>query len=390
MTIQDSNQNIYKHVIWILCSNRWHSALSEYTICTLQALIMQNFKCILSILQNKLDYIKSLNIDTSNIYTFKSFGISEILKFNKYYSKIKPNTIIVFEGKENFLSKFIWHNKSIPTQIIRFLGTNHDIKKLNNPFKIKLAFSHINKIIVPANLVKLKLKKIITHIPIQTIYLARNQKIFNRNVINIKNGLQTLKQPLLNQPIFTVIARLDPIKGHEKIIRIMSIILNKWSLDIPKPILQFIGKTANLNSNDIKTIGIKYGLNMNEHIRLITNHISNINEYIIHSTLGIIPSIGSEIISRVAQEFLMCGVPIIVSGVGALEEMLFDDTAGASYKGLNDNECADLIIQWAYQSLQESESQKVIRASKAIQLYSLDTMGKNLRDLILHSTPTFF
>ena len=85
----------------------------------------------------------------------------------------------------------------------------------------------------------------------------------------------------------------------------------------------------------------------------------------------------------------MCGVPIIVSGVGSLEEMLFDDTAGASYQGLNDNECADLVIRWSYKSLQESESQKVIRSSKAIQLYSLDTMGQHLCDLISNSTPTF-
>ena len=90
------------------------------------------------------------------------------------------------------------------------------------------------------------------------------------------------------------------------------------------------------------------------------------------------PSIGSEVIGRVAEEFLLCGTPVIVSGVGSLNEVLFDEKAGDSYSGLDSRAAANLIRCWLRQAVTETTEMRADRAFRARQLFSLETMGEAL------------
>jgi hypothetical protein len=94
--------------------------------------------------------------------------------------------------------------------------------------------------------------------------------------------------------------------------------------------------------------------------------------------LGVIPSLGSEVICRVAQEFLLCGCPIFVSGVGSLEECLFSASAGSSYRGLDFSSSVQLFVQTLIQAWQESLATRQERALEAKALFSLSTMGQRL------------
>ena len=57
-------------------------------------------------------------------------------------------------------------------------------------------------------------------------------------------------------------------------------------------------------------------------ITIITGKVDDITGIMNASDLGVISSLGSEAICRVAMEFMACGVPLISSNAGVLPEML--------------------------------------------------------------------
>jgi glycosyltransferase involved in cell wall biosynthesis len=83
------------------------------------------------------------------------------------------------------------------------------------------------------------------------------------------------------------------------------------------------------------------------------------------------------VICRVAEEFLLCGTPIIVSGVGSLPELITPKD-GADYAGLGDDEAALLLRTWWELSRKEGAEAKEDRAVRARSQFSLEQMGNEL------------
>ena len=83
------------------------------------------------------------------------------------------------------------------------------------------------------------------------------------------------------------------------------------------------------------------------------------------------------------QEFLLCGTPIFVSGVGALEEVLFVG-AGESYRGKSEPEIVSQLKKLVEKSLTETSISRDLRASMAKNLFSLHTMGHKLTQKMLN------
>ena len=94
--------------------------------------------------------------------------------------------------------------------------------------------------------------------------------------------------------------------------------------------------------------------------------------------LGVVCSLGSEVICRVAQEFLLCGAPIAVSGVGALKEVLRSKSFGIHYGNLSLSDSADLIREQLYRGWQETAETRKKRAELSREHFSFERMGCDL------------
>ena len=101
---------------------------------------------------------------------------------------------------------------------------------------------------------------------------------------------------------------------------------------------------------------------MGEEVCLTSTRVENISELINSSMLGVIPSLWSEDICRVAQEFLLCGVPVFVSGVGALEDCLFSG-AGVSYKNQPIGNTAKMLHGFIVKTIREDINFKPTKAN---------------------------
>ena len=78
-----------------------------------------------------------------------------------------------------------------------------------------------------------------------------------------------------------------------------------------------------------------------EDITIITGKVEDVTSVINAIDLGVISSLGSEAICRVAMEFMACNVPVISSNVGVLLEMLPGEFI---YKMYDDERLSELIL----------------------------------------------
>ncbi|MBM3380866.1 MAG: glycosyltransferase family 4 protein [Betaproteobacteria bacterium] len=142
-----------------------------------------------------------------------------------------------------------------------------------------------------------------------------------------------------SHPTFTIVARYDPVKGHSETIQALSLANFQSYLRNDQWIqIVFIGESQNISASRLielaqntfnvtakKITDSRWLLEAPEkRIRLLVldERLRDIAVWMRQSSFGLIPSLGSEVICRVAVEFLQQGTPLVSSNVGALAEVL--------------------------------------------------------------------
>lgn len=352
-----------KLTVWHLSSNRWNSAVTEFALSSLRALDRAGHQVIYTGLTGSLgqDRATSYGIATLPI---PDFGIRRIPALRRACEEIRPNVILLFGGPETTLARFLPKGPLL----VRFRGTRLESKDVLLPGFFRWSHSHLDLVLAPSRLSRTRLVKALPDRLVRTVELGTDTDFFRANLLNNRSG---------SRPELLVIARLDPVKGHHKLLQIFRHALNIWPQRAPKPRLRIIGCPENVSLSQLKHWCTTLNLRLNDDIILMPRRIPNVVPFIANATLGIIPSLWSEEIVRVAQEFLCCGTPIFVSGVGALEEALTPGR-GTSYRGLLPHQAAELLIDQIMKASAETANQRLSRAADAKQQFSLDRMAHQL------------
>lgn len=345
--------------IWHLISNRWNSAITEYALSSARALEKRGFKSIFTAIQNSPAdrRAKGIGLETLPVLNF-AFG--ELSHLKELSRNIGSDHVLLYGGPETFLSKFLGNRK-----YIRFFGQDLNANLLRAPFLFSLSYSHVCKFITPNEIIASQIKQL------------GSSKLTRRILLGLEAS--SVLRNSLERVQLIVLGRLDPVKGHETILRIFSKMLKAWPYTHSKPVLHIIGEDANLSAKQFS--GRVEELNLSSDVLITNERVPDIHSVLKDACMGIIPSLGSEHICRVAEEFLLVGTPILVSGAGATEEVLFPG-AGESYRGHSEELAAQQLLQCVLKARIESNSERESRASKARVLFSLETMGKNLEDFI--------
>ena len=172
-----------------------------------------------------------------------------------------------------------------------------------------------------------------------------------------------------------IVGRFDPVKGQKEFMKILSETLRSWPEGRPKPKLVLIGRSENISGQELVDYGHSLGLTGDE-VEIIDGSVPDIVERMNKARLGVVSSLGSEIICRVSQEFQLCGTPLLVSGVGSLNEAMVPN-GGLSYK--NDN--LDLIKTKLQQAFFNDYDREKI-SSLAKDKFSIITMSQNLTEIL--------
>lgn len=349
--------------IWHLHSNRWNSAITEYALQTALALKLKGCENYFSPLEGSPAEKRALSYGLS-ITSFKNFSPWQILKCLVFLREIKPDFIFVYGGPESFLSKLFPRSY----KVVRFFGQDIPYKRWSHSYNF--AYSHIFKFIVPNQILQNKLESWkFPKTKIKKIQLGIQDEKFDRDSLSSGQKLR---------PEILLLGRLDPVKGHYQAFEIFAQLKKQWNLSHPFPLLHVVGEPANLQKSDLLQMLRTVKLREQEDVKFTMIRVPHIESLIKESQIGWISSLGSEQICRVAEEFLLSGVAVFVSGAGATEEVLFGDIAGSSYKNLSTEFAAQKLMLLIEKILVETTSDRVGRRQKSRELFSLSSMGEQL------------
>lgn len=283
-----------------------------------------------------------------------AFGLPAFAALKKMAAEGPPDWVIAYGGPETLLAKLL------PGKTARFRGQEVPRGWVAD-LKHKVALSGLDLVLVPSVCIEQQLQGLCANEKIKIVTLGVDAAKYRR-VVGEKRS---------ERPELLVLGRLDPVKGHAALLNLMARVWSGWS-EAQRPLLHVVGEPANVSELDLRRLIAEKKVESD--VRLTVERVADVAGLMSRATLGLVPSLGSEIICRVAEEFLLCGTPVVVSGVGSLNEILFRD-AGGSYGDCNVDEAASLIRKWIVRSVSEGERKKEERAEAARRLFSLEAMG---------------
>lgn len=347
----------------VLNSNPWFSAVTDYSLQLARFVSAKNNTKVIycapagSIALKKADQC-SLQTNAVPIFPF-SFArffaawhaLGELLK-NSH-----PTIVWVFEGREHTLcalhrvmNKKLWS----ATRLVRVRGQAGFVR--SNPINQWVYTHGVSGVAFAAQVVRNR-----AHVTVP----AAQGKVQLYCTASLKEPvipLQTASKQVVvsrhfsldfSNPTITVVGRFDPVKGHKETLEATSQANFSTYLKTGQWLqLVFIGESQNIPAQEL-ILNAASAINgsvqqltskrwmIESHqkrirILIIDERVRDIEIWMRQSSFGLIPSLDSEVICRVAVEFLQQGTPIISSDAGALSEVLSKSCALVFKKGKSD------------------------------------------------------
>lgn len=280
----------------------WNSALTHYAIEQAHALRKKGHMIYFGTVKDTLchEQIKKNNFKTIDIPSRKNnLILPALLKLRKFIIGEHIDIINAHTGKTQTMGFMLSLMSGKNFGLIR---TKTDAKTPKNSF----TFKRVKKIITGSEAIKKNyISAGLNPEKIQTIYqgIIPQESFFLSSFPSFKIG---------------ILARLDPVKGHKYFLEAAALILKK------RKDVQFIiaGNEANIKFQDLKEYAQELKIeNSLEYAGFVDKPI----DFIKNCHIGIIASIGSEMVSRALLEWMSCAKPVIASNVGCISEMLEKD-----------------------------------------------------------------
>jgi len=182
-----------------------------------------------------------------------------------------------------------------------------------------------------------------------------------------------------------IFGRLDPIKGHREFLPIFKdLVQMAETFGDPIPRLKIVGMPANLSPEQIRVEARRLNLSDLD-VVIHCERVENVAEMMAQCSLGFVSSIGSEVICRVAHEFLLCGTPVVTTDVGSLPEVFVDKSFGTYYERANPKDASSRIYQWLRVAHCEANTKRQIRSKVAQSIFSIEKMANDFHRVVFGS-----
>ena len=345
----------------LLSSNRWNSAITEYLISTAHALQSRGWEIQVIVPQSHV-VLSRLRKEKLPFVAWQSVSATALCDFLRIRASWHPIWAIGFGGPESWLLWMI--PKKYNLQVTRFFGYS-----FSAPFSLTLHrkfFASFPSVLFPCEALRTA-----------CTWVEDSRKYQVTLGLSHKKFFPACTEPSWQKaPTLLIFGRLDPIKGHSQFLSLFAQFLtNLQQTSLAIPCLQIVGKPANTTVAELEALA--EGLGISDHVQFCTDHVSHVAALLSKACMGIVCSLGSELICRVAQEFLLCGTPIFISDTGALPEVLFPG-AGVSYPLAEDEKMLALLMQAYTLRIQESLATRQERSRLAREHFSLEEMGLQL------------
>jgi glycosyltransferase involved in cell wall biosynthesis len=300
------------------------------------------------------------------VHSFDHFGPSRYVKLAALGARFLPDIILTYGGPETTAAMFMKGDR----KLIRFHGQQVSEQGPWAAFARRFGQMHVDRMITPSSFVADGLRKT-APCPVDIVPLGCDEK---------KYCFKEIERT--ERPELVIFGRLDPVKGHREfltIFRRLTEIAKQEKRSVP--LLRIVGLPANLSARHILEGAATLGISSQD-IEIQCERITDVAALMSRASLGVISSIGSEVICRVAEEFLLCGTPVVTTNVGSLPEIFIDSIFGHCYGDHDNVDGATRIYEELVKSHGESSLDRRARAQLASSHYSIKKMSEALSQTI--------
>jgi len=289
-------------ILHIVISRGWHAQVANaYMIISRQKLLSYNLH-VITLQNSKLLEKLSVEYPSLPITTFKHYNSPKLALIISKIIKREPFDAVHLHG---YNGKFRLNiAKWTSFSDIPIICSCRDQLK-NGAGVFRFIWKQFSRVVVPNKLVmKSVINEINSELPIQIIAPPVN---IERFIPAIKVDSEVIK--------IGMFARFDVIKGYPYFFEACQLI----SQDVPKS--RFIVAVPNFNSHESELNYLIRKYEIADRVTVLGN-LPNIENEINKLDIGVIASLGSEELSRIALEYMACGIPIVSTDVGGLPEWI--------------------------------------------------------------------
>ncbi len=277
----------------------WDSALTDYAFkiykLTSREHITKVFCLKNSFISKKVEYasfIRPLR-NKNPLYTLVAF-----FDLYKKLKEFKPNVVVTIWGDATFLSCLL--KKTLDFKLVRIFGTQG---------RLKTPKDCIDKVILPCQYLRSYIYADFNNVAVLKSFVDTEKFRFS------KEGRERVRKAfgLNGKIVFGAVGRLDRVKGYELLIKAFS------KANIKNSVLFIVGEEKGLKSKEL--LGLADSLGVRDKTIILTERRDDIVDIMSSFDIGVISSVGSEVIPRVFFEFLSVGLPVVSTDAGCLKEV---------------------------------------------------------------------
>jgi glycosyltransferase involved in cell wall biosynthesis len=317
---------------------RWYNACADFALT--QALSLERIGHDVLVLADPgspparmaLEY----GLDLDDRVNFSSVNIIDsIYRLKSINREYRPDVAIAHRGESHLLTALAARKFGIP--VVRFRG---DVRRPRaDIFSKYLNEKMTDAIAVSTELLKRDYMAMyrLNGIPVEVIYPGIDLSRFP-----VERSRQDLRRKFNIDPdeiAVGIVGRLSPVKGHKYFLEAVSRLVS----EIPKLKVIVAGEDAQIKKENILHSAQRLGI---ENI-IVLGRVQKVEELMAAFDIGVVASIGSEMICRVLLEYYASGIAVVGTAVNQAEEIMNISGAGITVPPRDPISMANAIRQFA-------------------------------------------
>ena len=340
--------------ILITSNVRWWNAEAAYAATLARELLNAGHKVWVLTLPNSLNETKlrSWNLPIITDIPLSSSNPWQLWQaYRRLQSLIEEQQIQIVNAhrSEGFPLLVLLRQRLKSFALIRTRGTTRPLR--DHWLNRKLHEDWIESVIVPAQVIASQLRQVL-NLPserLQVIYYPVNPSSIDSQGESEAQQSRLECLDRLGIPrhcrVIGIVGRIRPVKGQRILLKSFAI-LRKCFPDIVLLMLY-----RDTNETEAEWQGLLQDLvesNLQQSVYLY-GYREDVLEIMRHTDIGVVSSVDSEVICRVAVEFFSVGTPVVAFPTGALPEIIQDGVTGRIAKDKSAEALAE-ILEWMLES----------------------------------------
>ena len=362
--------------ILITSNVRWWNAEAAYAATLARELLNAGHKVWVLTLPNSLNETKlrNWNLPIITDIPLSSSNPWQLWRaYRRLQSLIEEQQIQIVNAhrSEGFPLLVLLRQRLKSFALIRTRGTTRPLR--DHWLNRKLHEDWIESVIVPAQVIASQLRQIL-NLPserLQVIYYPVNPSSIDSQGESEAQQSRLECLDRLGIPrhcrVIGIVGRIRPVKGQRILLKSFATLRKRF----PDIVLLMLYRDT--NETEAEWQGLLQDLvesNLQQSVYLY-GYREDVLEIMRHTDIGVVSSVDSEVICRVAVEFFSVGTPVVAFPTGALPEIIQDGVTGRIAKDKSAEALAE-ILEWMLES-----PERILEFGKNARQQSLERFDPN-------------